>query len=80
VQGAIYGAINGFTTAAILYGISSAAKAVKAANAAKPCKSACFIAGTLVLTENGHKQIEDIEVGDKVWEYNEETVPMGRNT
>ena len=26
-----------------------------------------------MLTEDGHKKIEDIEVGDKVWAYNEET-------
>lgn len=35
--------------------------------------SCCFIAGTLVLTEEGNKAIEDIEVGDMVWAYNEET-------
>lgn len=33
----------------------------------------CFIAGTLVLTEDGDKKIEDIEIGDKVLAYDEET-------
>ena len=33
----------------------------------------CFIAGTLVKTEEGYKAIEDIEVGDKVWSWDEET-------
>lgn len=33
----------------------------------------CFKKGTLVSTENGKKLIEEIEVGDLVWAYNEET-------
>ncbi len=33
----------------------------------------CFKEGTLVETEGGLKPIEDIEVGDKVLAYNEET-------
>ena len=33
----------------------------------------CFIAGTLVLTEEGYKKIEDIQVGDMVLAYDEET-------
>ena len=65
--------INGYTLAAILYGIQQRLTAtMKAANKAKACKSACFIAGTLVLCrdENGEecrKPIEEIEVGDMVW-------------
>jgi hypothetical protein len=39
----------------------------------KTCVFACFPAGTLVHTEQGTKNIEDIVVGDKVWAYNEET-------
>lgn len=35
--------------------------------------SFCFIAGTKVLTDHGHKNIEDIEVGDLVLAYDEET-------
>ena len=31
------------------------------------------MAGTLVLTEFGYKNIEDIELGDKVWSWCEET-------
>ena len=34
---------------------------------------ACFIAGTLVQAENGEKPIEEIEVGDYVWAYDEYT-------
>lgn len=33
----------------------------------------CFIGGTLVVTEDGLKPIEEIEVGDKVLAYDEET-------
>lgn len=33
----------------------------------------CFIAGTLVLTATGLKKIEEIEVGDEVLAYDEET-------
>ena len=35
--------------------------------------SACFIAGTLVQCDGGTKPIEEIEVGDLVWAWNEET-------
>jgi RHS repeat-associated protein len=33
----------------------------------------CFIAGTLIATENGFKPIEEIQSGDKVWAFNELT-------
>jgi hypothetical protein len=32
----------------------------------------CFTEGTLVLTEDGQKKIEEIEVGDLVWAYDED--------
>ncbi|MBW3521118.1 Hint domain-containing protein [Chryseobacterium sp. NKUCC03_KSP] len=31
----------------------------------------CFVAGTLISTTEGLKKIEDIEIGDLVWSYNE---------
>ncbi len=37
------------------------------------CVKACFPAGTLVAVKDGHKNIEDIKVGDFVWAYNEAT-------
>ncbi|MFE5321462.1 polymorphic toxin-type HINT domain-containing protein [Paenibacillus sp. NPDC056579] len=43
----------------------------KVARKAMGCN--CFVAGTKVLTINGEKAIEDIEVGDKVLSKNEET-------
>lgn len=36
-------------------------------------KSTCFLAGTKVTTLDGYKNIEDIEIGDIVLSYNEET-------
>ena len=36
-------------------------------------KTCCFVAGTLVLTSNGHANIEDLEVGDKVLAQNTAT-------
>ena len=37
----------------------------------------CFVAGTLILTDEGEKPIEDIEVGDYVYAENEETGERG---
>lgn len=74
---AITGFVDGFTTGAILYCVSSAIRAIKksieAANqsCAKPAQ--CFVAGTLVMAAEGYKKIEDIELGDKVWSWCEET-------
>ena len=36
-------------------------------------KGGCFLPGTLVLTENGYKEIDKINIGEKVLSYNEET-------
>jgi len=76
-DGAITGFVDGFTSGAILYCISSAvsaiSKTIKAANQTCTKPGQCFVAGTLVLTEYGYKAIEDIELGDKVWSWCEET-------
>jgi len=39
----------------------------------KTCVFACFPAGTSVHTEHGIKNIEDIQIGDWVWAYDEDT-------
>ena len=39
----------------------------------KTCVFACFPAGTLIQTEQGTKPIEDIQIGDLVWAYDEDT-------
>jgi RHS repeat-associated protein len=38
---------------------------------AKAC--GCFVSGTLVMTDKGYKKIEEIQVGDFVWTYNDTT-------
>ena len=63
VNGFIDGFFDGFMTGGITAGLG---------NVVKP-GSFCFIAGTKVLTDHGHKNIEDIEVGDLVLAYDEET-------
>ncbi len=63
VSGFIDGFFDGFMTGGITAGLG---------NVVKP-GSFCFIAGTKVLTDHGHKNIEDIEVGDLVLAYDEET-------
>ena len=63
INGAIEGLIDGFIDGAILGLISGAAH----------ISGNCFKKGTLVLTEDGHKKIEDIKVGDKVYAYSEKT-------
>ena len=39
----------------------------------KVCVFACFPAGTKIAVATGHKNIENVKIGDKVWSYNEET-------
>ena len=62
-SGLMNGLIDGFMWGGITAGVS---------NVIKP-GSFCFIAGTKVLTDSGQKNIEDIEVGDQVLAYDEET-------
>jgi hypothetical protein len=40
----------------------------------------CFVAGTLVVTEDGTKPIEQMKKGDRVWSYNEKTGKSEINT
>jgi len=54
---------------------SAAAKSVDniALKTGKICVFACFSAGTPISVKDGFKNVEDIEVGDLVWAYNEQT-------
>ena len=74
VKGAIEGFINGFTTGALMFCASQAITVLSNAASGR-CTSPghCFIAGTMILTSLGNKKIEDIEIGDEVWAYDEET-------
>ena len=51
----------------------AAADAVNAVKAMQKCKAACFVAGTLIATENGLERIEDVKEGQRVWSFNEKT-------
>lgn len=63
LQGAFNGAVDGFMWGGISAGLT---------NIVKP-GTLCFAAGTQVLCADGHKNIEDVKVGDRVLAYNEQT-------
>ena len=67
LEGALSGFADGFYDVFMWGGITAGL-----GNVIKP-GSFCFVAGTKVLTDRGHKNIEDIEVGDLVLAYDEET-------
>ena len=74
VEGIINGFINGFTTGALFFSISEVIHAyTNTANTYCASDMKCFKQGTLVLTKEGNKPIEEIQVGDEVWAYDEET-------
>jgi RHS repeat-associated protein len=47
--------------------------AIAKGNRSPTCRIACFVAGTLVLTDRGYQPIETLEVGQLVWAHNPET-------
>ncbi len=61
-------------TAGVVYGINSMYGGFTA------MFGKCFVAGTKIKTEDGDKNIEDIEVGDRVYSYNPETGEEGYKT
>ncbi len=61
-------------TAGVVYGINSMYGGFTA------MFGKCFVAGTKIKTEDGEKNIEDIEVGDLVYSYNPETGEEGYKT
>ena len=69
-QGLLDGAADGFMRSGIGAAVSSAIKMVKLAKAGKIASSACFVAGTLISTENGFIPIEEIKQGDLVYSEN----------
>jgi RHS repeat-associated protein len=59
--------------AAAAAGLKAAASALSKAQVGIAPLGACFVAGTLVATENGFTPIEDLKPGDWVWSVNEMT-------
>ena len=53
--------------------VADAAKSGKGTAKSAKKSRGCFVAGTLVATEQGLVPIEEIEVGDRVWAWDEET-------
>ena len=57
---------------ALKEGLPAAARAF-AHKIPKVCVTACFPAGTPIAVEDGYRNIEDLQVGDLVWSWHEET-------
>ena len=72
-EGLINGAADGFMWGGIGAAVSAAAKAIRVFKTGKAISSACFVAGTLIATENNFVPIEQIQQGDLVWAENPET-------
>ena len=71
VGNSVGGGITGkaFSTLGKLAKASKYGKTVR--NIAKKIPCGCFLAGTLIFTDTCQKAIEEIQVGDKVWAYND---------
>lgn len=67
--GLLFGLISGGVALKVL-------KDMKKPSVKTTIKKLCFVEGTLVLTINGFKKIEEVEVGDKVWSFNEQTLEI----
>ena len=65
------------SAAATVAGFKALGSSVRETTALIRSGAACFTAGTLVLTENGQKAIEDIQAGDKVYAIDPETGESG---
>ncbi len=65
------------SAAATVAGFKALGSSVRETTALIRSGAACFTAGTLVLTENGQKTIEDIQAGDKVYATDPETGESG---
>ena len=65
------------SAAATVAGFKALGSSVRETTALIRSGAACFTVGTLVLTENGQKAIEDIQAGDKVYATDPETGESG---
>ncbi|RKH05444.1 hypothetical protein D7V97_23920 [Corallococcus sp. CA053C] len=67
----------GRIVAGLSKGGSAEVAAVESSAAKALAKGGCFVAGTVVLTAEGKKAIEEVAPGDWVWAWNEETKVPG---
>ncbi len=70
--GGLVGGDKGREVAGVIYDVAEVGANIYAGRVLK-CPSACFVAGTAILTGLGSKAIEKIEVGDLVWAKDIET-------
>ncbi|MTI95550.1 MAG: hypothetical protein FH749_08685, partial [Firmicutes bacterium] len=83
-QGFVEGFSTGFMAGGVGFAVNKTVQLVKgaaqtrqAAALARQSSGSCFVGGTLILTKDGHKPIEEIQVGDEVYSYNPETGEKG---
>ena len=72
-QGLIDGAIDGYAWGGAISAVSAISKAVKIAKTGQYVSSACFVAGTPILSIDGFMPIEKVNIGDLVLSYNPNT-------
>jgi len=72
-EDAAIGAVTGLATAGIFKAGGSIFKPILSRLKRHSSPPGCFVAGTLVMTENGQKPIEEVETGDNVWSYHQES-------
>ena len=72
ITGGMQGAASFMKSSKLMGSLDEASHFSKKVKAPKGCPKDCFAAGTMVKTEQGYKAIEEIEIGDKVWSWDEE--------
>ena len=73
ITGGMQGAASFMKSSKLMGSLDEASHFSKKVKAPKGCPKDCFAAGTMVKTEQGYKAIEEIEIGDKVWSWDEES-------
>ena len=73
ITGGMQGAASFMKSSKMMGSLDEASHFSKKVKTTKGCPKDCFAAGTMVKTEEGYKAIEEIEVGDKVWSWDEAT-------
>ena len=77
VAGMVAGGLVNYTYANLPPKQATVSGGYNAGTAQPGYQGVCFVAGTLVVTENGYTPIEEVEVGDKVLSWSEEDGEQG---